>query len=65
MVGKVSCVSPERLRMKYVAEEGKIVEEEKKIVSFLKMKCTHLSYFAENQYADIYPTAHDGSQQQQ
>ena len=48
MVGKVSCASPERLRMKYVAEEGKIVEEEKKIVSFLKMKCTHLSYFAEN-----------------
>ena len=32
MEGKVldlSCVSPERLRMKYVAEDGKIVEREK------------------------------------
>ena len=44
MVGKVSCVTPERLRMKYVAEEGKIVEEKKKI--FLNMKCNYLSNFA-------------------
>ena len=43
MVGKVldlSSVSPERLRMKYVAKEGKIVEEKKNIFS---MKCSSLS----------------------
>ena len=45
MEGKVldlSCVSPERLRMKYVAEEEKIGEEEK-IVEEEKKKSEHIS----------------------
>ena len=48
MVGKVldlSCVSPERLRMKYVAEEEKIVEEEeeKRKVNISLMKCSSVA----------------------
>ena len=53
MVGKVSglsCVSPERLSMKYVAEDGKIVEEKtveenlrRRKGNILLIKCSSLS----------------------